>query len=204
MKPIFYKIKNLSSSQIARLLKEYRWYLIIFFGLFLLGYITGIFTAGRYSGDLSCENLINTYLYSLLTKDTKTITYFIIISVYFLVVSLFFIIFTRNKFMIVIDAILLLLIGYVAGFDICIIFICLGLSGIVLGFISYGVIGLLFFANLCLILSISSKMAMCKSNTEIRNKGFFKFCFVLILIGALYIFLISFIFSLIHLFVIVG
>lgn len=204
MKPVFYKIKNLSYSQIARVLRVYRWYLIIFFGLFLLGYITGIFTAGRYSGDLSCENLINTYLYNLLTKDTKTITYFIIISVYFLIVSLFFIIFTRNKFMIVIDAILLLLIGYVAGFDICVIFICLGLSGIVLGFISYGVLGLLFFANLCLILSLSSKMAMCKSNMEIRDKGFFKFCFLLILVGIIYIFLISFIFSLIHLFVIVG
>lgn len=204
MKPFFYKASNILIPRIREIIKRYKGFLLFFCAVFLLGLVTGIFTAGGYSGDLDAESLINEYLYNVLTKSSKTLTYFLILTFYFAVVVLFSSLCTRNVFFIVVDSLLMLLMSYVWGFDITIIFVCLGLSGIILGFITYGVIGLLFFINLSLIFSVASTLSFSRRNCEIMGKDFALLYFSLFLVGVVYLFLISFVFSIIHIFVIVG
>lgn len=204
MKRGVYRTYYLVLERSKRLIKGCKGYLILFLVLFLLGYLTGIFTAGSYAGDLSCDRLINTYLYSMLTKGMKSFTYFLVLTIYFAIVVLFVAIFTRNIFFIVLDCILMVLMSYIAGFDITIIFVTLGLSGIILGFLTYGIWGVLFFANLSLVFAVSSSISTKRRNCEIKDKGYIRLYFSLFLVGILYLFLISMIFGLIHIFVIVG
>lgn len=204
MKPFFYKTSSVMWARAVRVIKAYKGFLILFFSLFLLGFVTGIFTAGGYASDLGADTLINEYLYKVLTKDTKSLTYFLILTFYFSLVVVFSSVFTRNVFFVVLDAIIMLLSSYVWGFDITIIFVCLGLSGIVLGFLTYGVIGLLFFLNLSLIFAISSSLSFKRRNCEISGRGLGSLYFSLFVVGEIYLFTIAIVFSLIHIFVIVG
>lgn len=204
MKPFFYRTSSVIWARTERIIKAYKGFLILFFALFLLGFITGIFTAGGYASDLSAESLINEYLYKVLTKNTKSITYFLILTFYFSLVVVFSGVFTRNIFFVVVDGIIMLLSSYVWGFDITIIFVCLGLSGIILGFLTYGVLGVMFFINLSLIFSVSSSLSFKRRNCEISGRGYFSLYLSLFLVGVIYLFLISIIFSLIHIFVIVS
>ncbi len=204
MKPFFYKTSSVMWARAVRVIKAYKGFLILFFSLFLLGFVTGIFTAGGYASDLGADSLINEYLYKVLTKDTKSLTYFLILTFYFSLVVVFSSVFTRNIFFVVLDAIIMLLSSYVWGFDITIIFVCLGLSGIVLGFLTYGVIGLLFFLNLSLIFAISSFLSFKRRNCEISGRGLGSLYFSLFVVGEIYLFTIAIVFSLIHIFVIVG
>lgn len=204
MKPIFYKIKNSFSYKISCLLRDnIRWF-ISFVCTFLIGALTGIFTASKYAADLEPSNLINEYLYSLLTKDKAMLSYFIILVVYFTLVSLFVIFLTRNRLMILVDGLLLFFMSYIWGFDICVIFVSLGLAGIILGFICNVILGLIFFLNLCLIFAIVAKMKTCEKKPYYKQNEYVRLYVVLWLIGIVILFLISLIFSLIHIFVIVG
>lgn len=204
MKPFFYKSSSIIWARTKRIIRAYKGFFILFFSLFLLGFVTGIFTAGGYASDLSAESLINEYLYKVLTKSTKSITYFLILSFYFAIVVVFSGVFTRNIFFVVVDCIIMLLASYVWGFDITIIFVCLGLSGIILGTLTYGLIGVLFFVNLSLVFSVASTLSFRRRNCEISGRGLGALYFSLFGVGEVYLFFISIIFSLIHIFVIVG
>ena len=59
----YQRIKNNIINFSSRFLKNYKYYLLVFFILFLIGFLTGIITASDYSKDLTCENLINIYMY---------------------------------------------------------------------------------------------------------------------------------------------
>lgn len=204
MKPIFYKIKNSISYKISQLIKDNIRYFIFFATVFLVGCLVGVFTASKYAGDLEPSNLINEYLYSMLTKDMSTITYFIVLTVYFIVICLFIILLTRNKLMVFVDSLLLFFLSYIWGFDICVIFVCLGLSGIILGFICNVILGLIFFLNLCLIMSIVSHSLNCERKPYYKQNEYRKLYAFLVLFGVVVLFLISFVFAIIHIFVIVS
>lgn len=204
MKKGMYRAYYFILGRAKRLLNDCKGYLILFLALFLLGYLTGIFTAGSYAGDLSCDRLINTYLYSVLTKGMKSFTYFLVLALYFALILLYTSLCTRNIFFIVLNCILMVLMSYIAGFDITIIFVTLGLSGIILGFLTYGILGVLFFVNLSLIFSVASKLSAKRRNCEVRDRGYVRLYFSLYFVGVIYLFLISMIFGLIHIFVIVS
>ncbi len=204
MKPIFYKIKNSISYKVSRIIKDNIKYFIFFATVFLVGCLVGVFTASKYAGDLEPSNLINEYLYSMLTKDMSTITYFIVLVVYFIIVCLFLVLLTKNKLMVFVDSLLLFFLSYIWGFDICVIFVCLGLSGIILGFISNVLLGLIFFLNLCLIMSIVANALNCERKPYYKQNEYLKLYALLALVGIITLFLISFTFALIHIFVIVS
>ena len=204
MKPVFYRIKNSIYHRISQLIKENIRYLVFFFVVFLVGCLVGIFTASKYAADLEPSNLINEYLYSLLTKDMSTITYFLVLSVYFLLINLFVIFLTKNRLMIVIDALLLFFLAYIWGFDICVIFVCLGLAGIILGFICNVLLGLVLFIDICLIWAVVARAIKCERKTYYKQNEYAKLYTFLLLLGIIILFLISFVFALVHIFVIVG
>ena len=65
--------------------------------------------------------------------------------------------FTRNKIFYIINIIIIFLISYIFGFDLCIIVATLGLSGVILGVFTLGLLGILVFITLMIIMSIACK-----------------------------------------------
>ena len=189
----------------AKLIIEHRKHIIIFAIIFLIGFITGIFTASEYSNNLSCEYLINTYLYSFLLRDSTYITFYLTMAVYLIIIVFCICMFTRNKVMIIIFAIIFSLGSYIYGFDICIIFVSLGIAGIVLGSISFGFMGVILAFVIIVILSIASKRCTNKltAGRFCNNFEYFKLYFSLLLVVLVVLFLICFVFNVIHIFVIV-
>ena len=148
----YQRIKNNIINFSSRFLKNYKYYLLVFFILFLIGFLTGIITASDYSKDLTCENLINIYMYSFLKREMTFFSYFLTMALYFAILLLFTTLLVRNKFMIVINTIILVLIAYIFGFDLCILMICLGLAGVILGALFIGLLGIVCFGVYILIL----------------------------------------------------
>ena len=69
MKEKFSKAKSIIFELASKLIIFYRNYLLVFFVVFLIAFITGIMTCSKYASDISCENLLNKYLYSFLVRD---------------------------------------------------------------------------------------------------------------------------------------
>ncbi len=206
MQERFYRIKNSISSTASKFIMQYKLYLLVFFVVFLIAFITGISTCAGYASDIECSNLINKYLYSFLCRDLSYISLFLVYSLYFSLLALFIIIFTGNLFFAIIDCILIALASYIFGFDLCVVCLCLGLSGIILGCIVGGILGLLIFFLLILILSIACKRYRdyrrhCYDTGDIK---YWKIYLSIILLAMLIFFVGCLLFSIIHIFVIVG
>lgn len=194
-----YNISNIAS----RFFKKYKNYLLVFFIIFLFGFLTGIFTCSSYASDLSCENLINKYLYNFLCNSSTFLSYFLTITIYFLILCSFTIFCVKNKFLLILDMFVLFLIAYVFGFDLCIVVVCLGLSGIILGIIFLGIFGVLGIFNYLCIMSIVAQNVCAKDGCKEEFKCYFKNCLIFVFLAIVILFLSCLFFSIIHIFVIV-
>ena len=199
----FERFKNSCFSITSRFFKNYKNYLLVFFIVFLFGFLTGIFTCSNYVADLTCENLINKYLYSFLCGDMTFFSYFLTLSIFYIIICLFTILLVRNKFMVVINVFILFLMSYVFGFDICIVIMCLGLSGIIFGVLFFGLFFLCVFLMYMCIMSIICKAVINIEKCEYTFKVVFINCLYFILASLILLFLSSLLFSIIHIFVIV-
>ena len=184
---------------------QYKVYLLVFFVIFLISFVTGICTCAGYSADIDCSNLINKYLYSFLCRNISWFSLFLIYSVYFCLLSLFIVFLTRNLFFTIIDGAILALLSYIFGFDVCIICVCLGLSGVLLGIIIGGVLGLIIFSLIMLLISIACKRYReYHRNCIDNNTKYWAIYLGIVVVGILVFFIGCLFFSIIHLFVIVG
>ncbi len=183
-----YNIKN----NFSKYFSEYKLVLILATLFLLLGIGTGIFTAVRYAGDLSLDNLSDSNLIEFLKGDKGTTG---LIFPYLFSFCLFFgiIVFINFKpFMIGITYLALLIRGYLLGFDITILIILYGFAGIFNVFI----IILPFDLIACLILLVVSSFAI-KRNLIIKKYGatnscnnlinYTKTCWFLFIVGILII-----------------
>lgn len=195
---IKYNIINIAS----RFFICYKNYLLVFFIVFLFGFLTGIFTCSQYSSDLTCENLINKYLYNFLCNEMNFFTYFLILSLFFLLISVLTMILIRNKFTVIVNIFAMFLMSYVFGFDLCIIVVCLGLAGIILGILFLGILGVGVFGAYISIMSIVCSQSF-RKDTCCTFKSLFANCFVFVLIAIILLFFSSLFFSIIHIFVII-
>lgn len=205
MKQLYSRFFDYFFACASKLFVKYKYYLLVFFILFFISFMTGILTCAAYMSDISCDNLINGYLLGFLKNESGYFSFFLICSIYFVVVSLIFILFTRNLFFVVVNTIILCVMGYVFGFDACIIVVSLGLAGAILGTLVFGAMGLIVFGIYIMILSI----AICryreykKSCTSVDGKSIRWMFFSLIVLGIVFIFVLCLLFSIIHIFVIV-
>ena len=188
-----------------RIINTHKWWLIVFCVVFLISFITGIMTCVNYFDVVSYENIINKHLSDLLIGEKTYISFFLIMCLWFLVIFFFLIWFTKNIFFVVVDFILLSLMAYIWGFDICIIVMTLGFAGVIYGIIVLGVLGIIIFLNITIILSL-----VCKKFFEFRNncsneimREYFWQYFILVILGILTLFIMSLLFSSIRIFVIV-
>jgi len=205
MKEKFYKIKNNFFLTLVKILRYLKVYLILFGIVFLITFITGIMTCVNYLNVVSYENLINKYLMNYLSKESTYLTFFLMMSLWFVVVSLLSYLLTKGYFFIVVNFLVLAIMGYIWGFDICIIVMTLGLAGVVFGVLILGVLGFLLFFVIVLILSLVSKKFTTYKNfcDNESRKNYFKLLILFLIIGILIIFIISILFGIIHIFVIV-
>lgn len=199
------RFKEILIKNISKLLKLYSSYLLVFFVFMLIGFITGILTASKYSELIECEHLINKYLYRFLLNDINFLSYFFSVSIILLIIFICIICFTRNKFCIGLNFLLTLIISYIFGFDLYVVFISLGFAGIVLGIIVYSFIGFSIFILIIFIQSFvckncidSKKSCLILSKSDCR-----KVYLICIFLSFLMIFIWSILFSTIHIFVIV-
>lgn len=198
----FERIKNNCFSIASRFLRFHKFFLLVFFIIFFIGFLTGIITCSGFAKDLEVKNLINPYLYDFLRNEMTFFSYFLTLSVFFVLLSLFTIFCVRNKFFIGLSAIILFLLAYIFGFDLCVVIICMGLAGVVLGVIFMGLLGFLIFSLFICILAMVCKRILKDKNCD-DKKMFLKAVLCLICLALIILFFYCLFFSLIHIFVIV-
>ena len=205
MKYKFIKAKDIILNSASKLFVFYKNYLLVFFILFLIAFITGIMTCSHYASSIDCEKLINSYLYSFLCRDSSYMSFFLILSVYFIIIAVLFFFITNNVFLVVVDIVVLILTSYILGFDLCVIIISLGLSGVIFGILIFGLFGILVVSILICILSISCKRIKerRRSCESFEKSVYMKLFFVFLLLGVAFLFLLCILLSIIHIFVIV-
>lgn len=196
------RVKNNIVSIASRFVMDYKNYLLVFFIIFLFGFLTGIFTCASYSSDLEVSNLINKYLYEFICNDIGYFSYFLTLAIFFAIICVFTILFVRNKFMLCINVFLLFLMAYVYAFDLCIVIVCLGLSGIICGALFLGVLGILVFLSYICIMSIVAKNIISKDRC-IELKMVIHNCLYFFVLAIIILFLSSILFAIIHIFVII-
>lgn len=192
-------------AQVRKIFEKFKYYLLGFFILFLISFITGVMTCSNYSSIVTCDNLINKYLLDYLMKENTYITFFLALSFFFLCINLFVIFATRNIFIVILDSVVLLFISYILGFDCCILIISLGISGIIFGSIVYGLLCIFALFSLIFVMAISiNRYKEKKKNCEIfDNSKYIKLYIFFITLGELLLLLMSILFGIIHIFVIV-
>ena len=188
-----------------KLLNFHKVWVCFFAVVFLVTFITGIMTCVHYLDVVTYENLINEYLINLLTKKSTYLSFFLMMLLWFSIIVCILIFCTKNIFFVIVNFILLALMSYVWGFDICIIVMTMGLAGVVYGILILGLLGIILFFTIILIMSITCKRFFITKNicdNETKKEYFKVFCCIII-IGIIVIFVMSLLFSSIHIFVIV-
>lgn len=205
LKEKFLKFNDQIKLSLLKILNYHKGWLVIFFAVFLLSFITGIMTCVHYLDVVTYENLINEYLIKLLTKDSTYLTFFLMMLLWFCVVTIACVLLTKNLFFVIVDFVILGLMAYIWGFDLCIIVMTLGLAGVIYGVLLLGVLGLLIFFVIILVLSVACKKFFITKNicdSEVK-RDYFRLFLVLIFCGTAVLFVMSLLFSSIHIFVIV-
>ena len=189
----------------SKFIENNKIYLLVFFIVFLFAFITGILTCSNYASVVTHENIINKHIINLLNKDTTYLGFFLWLSFYFVCYALSVIFLTKNTFFVIVDIIIFSLFSYIFGFDICIIILSFGLAGVIYGTVVLGVLGVLSFIVLTAILSVATKRYfITKKSCDINSPNYYiRLNIGLICIGVLLIFIMSILFSSIHIFVIV-
>ena len=205
MKDAVCRFYDLVKNCLIRLTNNHKGWLISFGIVFLTAAITGIMTTINYLDIVTCDNLINKYLLELLAGERSYISLFLISCFWLLLTILFVIWFTKNIFFVVMDFLLLSVLSYIWGFDICIIVMTLGLAGVVYGVLVLGLIGIIIFSIIIYIFSIACKKFVTTKNTcptELNRQYLVVFlCFTVV--GILALFVMSLLFGSIRIFVIV-
>ena len=205
MKEYFERLKGILSNIIFKFFSCYKIYMLVFFVVFLIGFITGIMTSASYASSIDCEHLINSYLYNFLIRESTMFGLFLTLAIYLCIVFVLMITLSKNMFLIVIDSILLFLMAYIYGFDLCIIIVTLGVAGVFFGILIWGLLGvLLFFILISLLSLICSKVREEKRSCSSNEKSYYVKAYIVFLIISLFVlFLMCILFSIIHIFVIV-
>ena len=108
-------------------------------------------------------------------------------------------------FFVILNFVIIAIMSYIWGFDICIIVMTLGLAGVIYGVVVLGMLGLLIFASSVIIMSITCKKYIITKNScdEDSRRGYMWLYFAFIIIAICVLFIMSLLFSSIHIFVIV-
>lgn len=142
---------------LSRLVKEYKYYIITFTIFFIIAFVTGIFSAAKYSSDLTEDNFINGVLLEFLKKEKGFWGLFFSYFIWAFVLSVFAILFTNNILCNIIETLGFMLFSYIIGFDLTVMFFSFGIVGIIFSILVYGLIIVIVSFTIILIFSIATK-----------------------------------------------
>lgn len=182
-----------------------RGYFLLYLLLFIIAFITGIFTASRYIDDISYDNMLCTMLIDFLKRDKGIFSLFFSYSIWYLTFILFIVFFNKNIFCGIVNVVVLFFFSYIIGFDLCVIIVSFGLTGIIFGVFVYGLFSILAFLSLIIIISLSFKRFRLKYSLcgEERKELMCNYILFAVL-GLASILLACILLSIMHIFVIIG
>ena len=166
--------------------------------LFLIGLIIGVFTVCGVS-TVEIDILMDTVLLRLFNDEISFLVFFLLRCIYSIFLIMLILLFTLKNWMIPLVGILTLYKGYTIGFNITVIFLCLGFSGVVCGiiiFIPCWLISMLVYLNCscvfirrCILFKKYGKL--CFDNGFTTQKLLLIYCIALIIISIIEALLVS-------------
>ena len=187
----------------VKLIKEYKYYLIIFSIFFLLAFVTGIFTALKYSMDLSVDNFINKALLEFLKHEKGFWGLFFSYYIWLLLICVFVIFFTKNVLCNIMEILAFMLFSYIIGFDLIVMFFSFGIVGIIFAVCIYGLLMLMICLTVILLLSIATKNMKNKC-TDVRACSEISKLYLLLCVAqGVFLLLFCILLSILHIFVII-
>lgn len=198
-------VKDRLCNTFVKLIKDLKYYIILFLIFFIIAFITGFLTASKYSSGLSYSNFINEKIVEFLKKEKSTLSLFLSYYFWILLLSLFTICFTKNLFLNILEIISFMLYSYIIGFDLCVFIYSFGIIGFVFGVFIYAVLMILTMLTYLFILAIATKILKNKSVCIGKGniKDIRKTYFLLLLLQCFILFLLCILFSILHIFVII-
>lgn len=114
------KIRNSYAlkSEISLFFKNYKGIIITLIFVMLLGIITGVFTASKYSGGLELENIPDGNIVDFISGDKGSFGVFFTYFIRYLLIFLFVVFFNVNSFFNIISFLVIGIMGYITGFTI--------------------------------------------------------------------------------------
>lgn len=203
MKYKFEFIKDRCFRIFSKIIKEYKYYLILFTVFFVIAFATGILTARKYSNDLTADNFINQSIVEFLKKEKGVFSLFFSYYFWFLLISFFTYLFTKNILLNVLEIIFFMLLSYIIGFDLCVFIYAFGVVGIIFGIVVYGVFIVLTALTYILILSIVTKKLKQQTHTCSDIVEMRKIFWCLIILAGVMLFINCILLSILHIFVII-
>lgn len=123
--------KYLISSHIKNFLKHYGICLLIFSSLAILSILTGAFSVSKYDGGLTEKDFFDKILYQL-SEGNATFWRILFNRIfYILLIAILSFITSQNKFLLIINVFITMIVCYLIGMDIGIIFSLFSLKGII-------------------------------------------------------------------------
>lgn len=166
MKSNTYKIQYKYKNSFAQFWSTYKALLLLCFVFLVFGLSLGIFKSIKYSGDLTLSNLSDSNFVEFLKGDRGTMGLFFPCMFGFLFFSGIIIFVNFKPFCKIFTFLILIIKGYLIGFDITILIVQYGISGVLNVFIFI----LPFDLMICLILIFLSAIAI-KRNNIIKKYG---------------------------------
>lgn len=201
----FCVIKDRCFRSLKELIIRYKYYIIIYSILFVIVFATGIFTALKYSKDLSPDNFINKTMLEFLKKEKGVFSLFLSYYFWFFLLSFIAMFFTVNVFINIIEILASLLLVYIIGFDLCVMFFSFGIVGIIFSIFVYGLIMMLSFICFIFIISISTRLL--KSGNYVcsrsEKKEILKTYLFFLIILTILLYLLCMTLTILHIFVII-
>ncbi len=154
------------SSRIKEFFSTYKYYLLVSFLLILFGFLTGIFTVNRFSGNISLDNLIDSSLAGFVAGDMSNWTVFFNSILYDGICIMVIVVLNFKPFMMIFTGLILVFKSYIMGFS---------LMSFIVMFSFMGTMNAIFIILPCdllciIILSVLSVLAM-KKNWIIHKYG---------------------------------
>ena len=188
---------------LSRLVREYKYYIIAFTIFFLVAFSTGIFSAAKYSSDLTEDNFINSALLEFLKKEKGFWGLFFSYFIWVFILSVFAILFTNNILCNILETLGFMLFSYIIGFDLAVMFFSFGIVGIIFSIFAYGFIMVIVSFTIILIFSIATKNMRTQCFSRCSQKEILKLYLFIVGFQLFLLIIFCIMLSFLHIFIII-
>lgn len=158
----FGKAGNRAISAVKSFVSDFKVQIIISFLVFVIGVVLGMIIIASNGASIEIDHFFNVNIVLVLTNSRNFFIVFIWNAIYFITSVVIILIFSKKKWMIVINLIVVFINGYIIGYDFAIMIVIFGFAGFINGLLFVFLFDML--VGICLVLI--SAMAMKKAIIE--------------------------------------